>query len=340
MNMKPMGKGIFIWKGSNVLKGDLQATIQACLRMGLSWVALKIGDDTDAQWASYPGKMAGVVRMFQAAGLKVWGWHYIYGGVYVSKSDQFYVEGPLPADEADFARQQVQALNLDGYIIDAEKEWKGMNQKLRAKTFMDRLRGIGVPVALCSYRFPSLHPQFPWAEFLAGCDLHMPQVYWGPGRAVSDLEKSLFELLQLRSLPIVPVGRAYIGDGHADPKPEELTALMKRAFDRGMPGFSFWALDFLYMHAGGAARMAAIEAYQWGESTPVTVVHPVVVGHVTVMAKTLNVRAGPNVGTKDLGDLAGGSCWFYFERDGDWVMIGDGCWIKLGEGLARDDKQD
>ncbi len=332
------GKGMLVWQGRNIAKGDPQKLLEICQEMKLSWVGLKIGDDTDQRTASYPGAMIETVHRLRAGGLKVWGWHYIYGGVMVSKSGKYYADGPSPALEADFAKATVNALGLDGYIIDAEKEFKGMAQGPRAKIFVDRLRGIGVPVALCSYRFPSLHPEFPWAEFLAGTDLHMPQVYWGPGKAVSDLDRSLTELTGKRSLPMAPVGRAYIGDGHPDPAPAELTAFMTRAQDRGMPGVSFWAMDFLYLHAGGQERQQAITNYNWGNQPPAPVGWPQVIGHITVSAATLNVRQGPGTSYADLGDLIQGTGWFYYRKEGAWVMIGDGCWVMTGEGLANDDR--
>jgi hypothetical protein len=61
----------------------------------------------------------------------------------------------------------VTELGLQGYIIDAEHEFKQPSGASAARTFMTELRkGLpNKPVALCSYRFPSYHPQFPMECF-------------------------------------------------------------------------------------------------------------------------------------------------------------------------------
>lgn len=351
-----IGKGIFIWKSKHIEGGDLGKIVQACTGMGLSWVALKIGDGIDVRYASFPEAMAEAVGAFRAAGIAVWGWHYVYGGLWLDKSGKVHVGGPSPAQEAAFAVRQVNELGLAGYIIDAESEWKLTASGVaspgqRAATFMSKLQGIGAPVALCSYRFPSYHPEFPWEAFLAGCELHMPQVYWGPGRAVNDLDRSVQELRKKKLLPIVPLGRAYIGDGYPTPGPsgEELRGFMQRAVERGCPGASFWALDFLYMHAGGEERKAAIGEYEWGsapepEPEPVMTA-PKVLGKIRVMAYWLNVRAGHSMAAADMGDLKQGSEFYVMDvwppdqgngyQAVEWVMIGAGLWIGVGRNLCE-----
>ena len=261
------GKGIMIWKGVNY--GTLTECVQACVDMGLRWVALKIGDAASTTYRSFPD-MAQAVAAFRAAGIKVWLWHYIYGGIWIDKAGVVHVEGASPAQEAVFAKQQVSALGGDGYIIDAEREYKVYNQTYRAASFVSGIANIGVPVALCSYRFPSLHATFPWATFLTKSDIHMPQVYHGPGRGIIDLERSYSELMAKRVLPFVPVGRAYIGDGYPEPGPsaDEMTQFMTHAENKGCPGISWWAMDFLKLHMGGPARQAAISAYQWADDAP------------------------------------------------------------------------
>jgi ketosteroid isomerase-like protein len=69
---------------------------------------------------------------------------------------------------------------MDGYVIDAEAEFEQSGRAAVATTFMTALRA-GLPnttVAICSFRWPTYHPTFPWTAFLNKCDLNMPQVYW------------------------------------------------------------------------------------------------------------------------------------------------------------------
>jgi len=319
----------------------LDAIVQACKLMNLDWLAIKIGDAASTYFASFTD-MAAAVAAFRAAGISVWGWHYIYGGVHFRKDGTFYVNGATPAEEAKFAVQQVQKLGLDGYIIDAEREYKVYKQGERAAQFMAGLVGIGVPVGLSSYRFPDYHKELPWSTFLAGCQVHMPQVYWGPGNAVRDLDISIQDLSALKVLPVVPVGRLYVGDGYGLPGPgaSEIKAFMSRAVERGCPGVFFWALDFLYYDTHGSAvtraeRAKAIADFNWGHgSIPPEAEYPEIIGYAEVTANALNVRSGPGIEFNDMGDLNKSTQWYVFRQAGDWVEIGLDMWIKTGPGLA------
>jgi hypothetical protein len=338
------GKGIMIWKGANY--GTLSEIVKACLEMGLRWVALKIGDAASPAYASF-SDMPAAVRAFRDAGISVWGWHYIYGGYWYDRTTASWkTNGVSPAQEAAYAVQQVSRLGLDGYMIDAEKEYKVNSPASRAASFMAGIRGIGKPVALCSYRFPSYHPEFPFAAFLAGCDYHMPQVYHSKDRAVMDLERSWNELQKIKPLPFVPVGRAYVGDGYGLPgvRPDEITGLMQWAWMKVCPGVSFWAMDFLKLHAGGAARAEAIMDFPWGkpepEPVPVGVELPKVIGVVRVTAPLLNVRSGPGVTFRDIGDLITGAEMYVMRTitlpEGyEWAEIGSEAWVRVGSGLAE-----
>lgn len=331
----PNGKGIFIWQGKNIAKGSIQATVATCVDMRLTWVALKIGDRASPYYASY-ADMVAAVDAFHAAGILVWGWHYIYGGIMITQTGEAVPYGASAVQEAQFANGEVLRLELDGYIIDAEKEFKQYAQKERATSFVNTL-DVPVPVALCSYRFPSLHREFPWNEFLASdVSLHMPQVYWGPGRSASDLNQSIAELTAIKNLPVVPVGRAYIGDGNANPTPAEIKLFMDTAVQKKLTGCSFWALDFLALHVGGTERQQTIKDYDWPGSVPPPVpTGPTAIGKARVTATgVLNIRSGPDTTFSDVGDLATGVEMYVFELNGAWARIGVNAWIKTGAGLA------
>lgn len=340
MNM-PSGKGIMIWKSRQCLDGTIEAIVADCVAMGLSWVALKIGDGTnDKDYASFPGKMPAAVAAFRAAGIRVWGWHYIYGGVWIDKARVPHAGGASPAQEAAFARRQVHELELDGYLIDGEKEFKVLSQAARADAFMDALGDLGMPVGLCSYRFPKLHATFPWQRFLEGCDFHAPQVYHGKGRGIIDLERSCSELLALKSLPIVPVGRAYIGDGYGEPgiSGQEMLDFTGRVQMKGCPGVSYWAMDFLTLHEGGSERREAIRAYAWGElPLPPPPPSEGVGIRMRVGVPKLNVRSGPGVGYADIGDLYGNEVVEVSNVAGPdaWVEIGPGRWACVQKGREQ-----
>ncbi len=107
-----------------------------------------------------------IVQALHAINLQVFGWHYVYG--------------ENPSGEARIAIQRVKELGLDGYVIDAEVEYMQPGKDAAARQFMAALRDAlpSLPIALCSFRFPSYQPNFPWQAFLEKCDLNMPMVYW------------------------------------------------------------------------------------------------------------------------------------------------------------------
>jgi hypothetical protein len=331
----PTGKGIFIWKAKNCETGELDDIVQACSSLGLKWVALKIGDGNFSAYASFTD-MIGAAAAFKAAGMAVWGWHYVRGGCWIDKNGAVHTDIASPEKEAEFARAKCALFGLDGYIIDAEREYKvGPDPRDRARRFIKALMGINIPIALCSYRFPAVHPEFPWYDFLDGCDLIMPQDYWGPGGATSELEQSMqqYRVNAQCELPTVPVGRAYIGDGHPDPKPEEIMAFMGKAQDLGCPGCSFWALDFLYLHTGGPGRGEAIARYAW-DNTP----EPIEQGiYMRVLAEAMNVRSGPGTNYPVVGSLKRGMTVEAMDVGGYncWARIGPGRWAAVNTGGKR-----
>jgi hypothetical protein len=339
------GKGIFIWQADHCENGEIGPIVEACRTLGLEWVAIKCGNGANPAYQSFMD-MAGAVGAFHAAGMQVWLWHYVLCGWYYNRQTHLFVSigGSSPEADAAFAREAARRLQADGLILDAEAEFKDKSQGDRARRFMKALGDVGKPVALCSYRFPSLHPEFPWEAFLTGCDVHMPQVYWQPPNygqgPVIELDRSISELKGKRMLPVVPLGRAYIGDGHPDPKPGEISAFADRARQRDCPGISFWALDFLYLHKGGKERGAAIAEAWGGAAPPAPEPEPVqpgpaAIGKVIVTGNTVNLRAGAGVSFKDVGDVTKHVMLYVFEEAGPWVRVGVNVWMKTGEGLGE-----
>ena len=67
-----------------------------------------------------------VVSALRSNGIKVWGWHYIYGD--------------NPIGEANVGIARIRQYNLDGYVIDVEKEYKATGKKAAARKFMNQIR--------------------------------------------------------------------------------------------------------------------------------------------------------------------------------------------------------
>ncbi|MBI3764523.1 MAG: nuclear transport factor 2 family protein [Chloroflexi bacterium] len=248
------GKGFFTWKLTNCEGGDPQRIARRAADAGLSHVLIKIADATSA--FGDPGLNRAVTDALHARGIQVWGWQYIYG------SD--------PANEARVAVNQVRALGLDGFSIDAESEYKRAGKEAAARTFMSELRaGLpDTPVALSSFRYPTYHPTLPWSAFLEKCDYNMPQVYWEQAHNPEiQLPRSVTELLTLNPpRPVFPTGSAY-GAGGWEATPDDLRRFLQSAKDLDLAGANFYSWDW----AGAPNKTAmwnVVANFDWPPSPP------------------------------------------------------------------------
>jgi len=229
------GKGFFIWRIPACEGGSAQKIAAEAKAAGLSHVLIKIADGIytyNYDWTNHVDLVPPVAQALRAKGIQVWGWHYVYGN--------------SPTAEADIAVKRIKELNLDGYVIDAESQYKEPGKAAAAKSFMTRLRnGIGnnVPVALSSYRYPSLHP-IPWNEFLEKCDYTMPQVYWmlahNPGAQLARTIQEYDSPLIKYNRPMIPVGAAFTEWGWA-PTAEEVSEFLAAALSFNLSAANFWA---------------------------------------------------------------------------------------------------
>lgn len=250
----PTGKGMFVWQLNRCAGGDPEKLATMARAAGLQWVAIKHHNGIQTR----NGNFGAHALALRAAGIEPWGWGYIYG--------------QQPELEADLAIWRTQELGLVGYFINAEHEYKAVGMGARAARFMGRWlqRAPTLPKGLCSYRFPSLHPQFPWVEFLQGCDFHAQQLYWleddRPNAPSIQLERSLNELRGRRPLPFVPLGSASPNDAATwFPTVAQLTDFHNACVRYRLAGAGWWAWDHAEAHPDW---WAAISAHQWPDQPP------------------------------------------------------------------------
>lgn len=228
--MTLQGKGFFTHILSRCEGGDPAAIVNVARAAGLSHVLVKIADGVKAYGVDASGNdfTAPVVQALHAAGIAVWGWHYVYGNE--------------PAIEAKIAVQRAKALNVDGYVIDAEAEYKLAGKEAAARQFMSAVRGaLNVPIALSSFRFPHYHPELPWSAFLERCDYHMPQVYWeqahNAGAQLRESKRQCDALPNAR--PYIATGAAYSVGGWL-PTPAEVSEFLSVAQTLGISAVNFF----------------------------------------------------------------------------------------------------
>ncbi|MBN2502068.1 MAG: nuclear transport factor 2 family protein [Anaerolineales bacterium] len=252
------GKGFYIWKLKNCDGADASAITAAAKQADFSHVLIKVADGTrtyNYDSATNVDLVPPVVQSLHANGVQVWGWQYIYG------------DDPL--GEARRAVQRITQLGLDGFVVNAEVEFKESGKDVAARKYMQELRNAlpDFPIGLSTYRYPSYHPQFPYTAFLDKCDLNLPQVYWmGAHNPEAQLTKSLREYQNIQPFcPIVPTGYAFAESGYDPPTKSEINRFMDTAKALKMGGVNFWSWDYARNKLPNIWN--AIAEYPW-PSTP------------------------------------------------------------------------
>ena len=254
----PEGKGLYVW---NIVDMPDMWEDEFC-DMGITWIAVKIANGISssnrrelASGAMVDDILMPFVQSARQVGIRVLGWQYVY---------MFD-----PEVEAERAAERVEKFELDGFIIDAEHQCYGKH--VQAAMYSHKLRQLmpDIPIGLSTYRFPEGHPRLPYKEFLAVCDFNAPQVYWNKGKASIELVNSHRQYEKIKSLPFIPAGRSYYGEGFPKPTPAETTEFLATAQDIGCPAAFFWSADRLWHRTQPLPEIVnAIGAYKWAVDEP------------------------------------------------------------------------
>lgn len=216
-----LGKGFYVWRAEKVLERmgttDVTEAVRRAVAANVQHVIVKIADgerpfpdpagDGDGRKETITGHLIDALRN---AGITVWGWAFAYG------------QGADPDRQAAVFAARARHFSLTGMVIDAEdydnRTWRTQAGAQRAGHYVRRLRdemaGVnGLLVGLSSYRYIRYHQNFPFAAFMEGCDLAMPQVYWvarSGGDAVHNLLVSYEDYMQYFPHKLfIPTGAAY-----------------------------------------------------------------------------------------------------------------------------------
>lgn len=229
------GKGFFIWKIPNCAGGDPRKIASAAQAAGMTHIVIKVADGNYAANLDDKTKqdlVPPVAAALKQLGIQVWGWHYVYGDD--------------PSGEARVAIRRIRELGLEGYVIDAENEYSQPGRASAASTFMRSMRSAfpSLPMALSSYRFPSMHLDLPWKAFLDTCDYNMPQVYWEQAHNPSaQLTRTVKEFQALNPYrPIIPTGPTYKWSGWR-PSEADMDAFFLAVEGAGIPSMNFFSWD-------------------------------------------------------------------------------------------------
>jgi len=323
------GKGVYLWNIKDTEGGDPEQIAQVAAEAGLQHVLIKIADRT------YPFNVRGGVDLvpplviaLRKRNISPVAWHYVYGDD--------------PIGEADVGTYRALALGFDGYIIDAEVEYK--HKYDRAIKFMTRVNSNldgRMPTYLSSFRFPDLHPEFPWDEFLSRVTYNMPQIYWlGAHNPVEQLARCVREFGSgsYPIKPLLPTGAAY-RDNTIDwqATPEEVTAFMGAALLQDFPAVNFWEMRNTRVFVPGC--WDAISDFEYGATPPPPPDDPVYVqcrvAKVRSDIRGLNVRAAPVYPSAHRwfmlppGELVAVQETKEYPDGSLWLRIGERQWIAM-----------
>jgi len=229
-----VGKGFYIWKIPMCENGDPTAIANSAFQAGLSHVLIKIANgiyDYNYDSVAKRDLVKPVALALKEKGVQVWGWQYVYGD--------------LPDLEAQAAIRQIERIPLDGFVIDAETEYK--DKYTSCRIYRDKLRAAfpNFPIGLSSFRYPKLHPQLPWKDFLIGADINMPQVYWeqahNPGEQLQRCFNEFQDVSPVRT--IIPTGAAY-GANDWRPTSEDIIVFLNKALQMNISAINFYSWDY------------------------------------------------------------------------------------------------
>jgi len=231
--MSLKGKGYYIWMLKHCEKGNPDRIAALAQDAKLTHVMIKIADGAfpyNIDLESGFDYVRPVIKKLQSHNIAVWGWHYIYGN--------------HPNQEAEIAVKRAIELGVNGFVVNAEHEFKKPNKAAAASRYMTLLRNnLGsLPIALSSYRFPSYHHGFPFSNFLEYCDYNMPQVYWMKSKNTggAQLQQTINEYNRIKPYrPIIPTGPTFKEHGWV-PQENDILDFLQVAQKLNLPAVNFW----------------------------------------------------------------------------------------------------
>lgn len=288
------GLGFLIWKIKTIL--PIENVIQQWKNIGIRWVSIKLNDgiypynriDATGNYTRDDTYVKSLIERIKASGIEVGTWHFIY-----TKDTKA---------QAQIISNTIRTFGLSHLLIDAEEVgsvgawWKTLPTNVTtglALEYMGNLSTpVNFPVALCSYRYPSLHRSFPFAAFVNHPkSKHISaQVYWvGSSNSAYQLERCIKEYNAFRWLPHIPIGAAYREFGW-EPTPAQIASFIATAKKFSCPGWGFWSWD------SAKARLDWLEAMR--DTVPVPPPPPPPppeegddMAKLTVIKGPLNVRS-------------------------------------------------
>ncbi len=211
---------MWIWQLPKADRGNRAAIVRRARASNVKTLFIKAGDGGN-NWRQFTPSM---LTYFHHKGLKVCGWHYVYGR--------------RPATEATVSANAIRD-GADCLIIDAEAEYEG--RYAAADTYMTSLRaqvGDSTPIGLAGLPYVDYHPSFPYSVFFrpGGAQYNLPQMYWRAiGTSVERVFTHTYRWNQPYARPIYPLGQVW-----ESPPTRDIKRFRRLATAYGATGTSWW----------------------------------------------------------------------------------------------------
>jgi len=260
-----LGKGDWIWEmdqtESNLGVSTVQAVINFEKAEGMQFLIVKCADGGQYGPDYWPQFDSDLVTLCHAAGIKIFGFGYVYGSYYGSGQ----VQAEIDAAVACMGVTDSSGVPMDGFVIDAEIEYNG--QSANAITYCQGIRAVYPTRCLAHspYPIPSYNESFPYIEFGRYCDVVMPQDYWydqfeSSGGVTPQYMADLMNTDWIKwqntwvgegdgssVKPLVPIGQGFQGDSPVAIPGSQLTSFYNElksenpcATAGGYQGITFW----------------------------------------------------------------------------------------------------
>jgi hypothetical protein len=215
------GDAMWVWLMTRTEGGSAARIAARAKRNGLDLVILKAGNERTLWTQLNPS----LIRTLHAAGIKVCGYHFVFGR--------------YPISEARLSAK-IAKTGADCLVIDAEGDYEG--KYVQAQLYMRELRrlvGTSYPIGMTSFPYVHYHSSFPYSVFLGpgGADFNVPQMYWRAiGTSVDTIYKTTYMHNRIYERPIYPLGQVWM-----QPPRREVLRFRSLALAYGSTGVSWWS---------------------------------------------------------------------------------------------------
>jgi len=243
-------KTMILWNDQAILGGDPEKIADMLIKGGFEGAILHSSSLSTWEKDTRDGVIDQDHRVKLVAVLKARGIH-VYGSA--------AIYGKYPVWEGNVAGKICVKYELEAFMFDAESTFDAQatpdsNIVIVFKNF--RETAPGVKVCLCWWaRWKAstgsmIHPKkVLWAAMAVNygdADFGMPMVYWtnddSPENALALIEACFSQWREITDKPIIPIGRAYVGDS-GTATPEAVKAFEAKARELGAVGVSWWSME-------------------------------------------------------------------------------------------------